>query len=69
MGKGRLKRCICSSRKVLSCGEEKFLALKGAMSLNSLLWMSSLCLSGVYLNSSASDISLKSAGYSMSATI
>jgi hypothetical protein len=37
MGKGKLNMCICNKRKVLSCGDAKFLALKGAIEDNSLL--------------------------------
>jgi hypothetical protein len=37
MGKGKLNRCICKSKKVLSWGDEKFLALNGAISESSLL--------------------------------
>ena len=55
MGKGRWYMCIWSNKNVLSWGDEKFLALKGAISESSLLWTSSLCLNGVSLNYSASD--------------
>jgi hypothetical protein len=65
MGKGKLNRCICKSKKVLSWGDEKFLALNGAISESSLLWISSLCLNGVSLNSYASDINLNKLGYSI----